>query len=439
MRIKSVIVGNYKNIAETKLDLSGIVALVSVNNYGKSNLLEALCFGLDFISASAKQRNNMMRWVKGIPLSPSLAEKDFVFSVEFEEPSLGDYRFVRYGYRFAWHNDTNTGAAILDEIVETRPNESVRYTSYLKRKDGRYRGGKNKTGFRKLNIADDKLALDSLAVLENIEIAPVIAKIQSLSFRMCSDLDLENSFQPIAVEFDFGANTPFDDYDTPRALSVLNKSNPEKFKLFVDTIYDLFPEFNHVELQAYALKGEMRSRAKAMAEVAEDLEKEGRKIPYRVRDELYRLTIDSKYLNQPIGMEHVSSGTKRIFWLVANAIFAGCNGTNILGVDEIETSIHPKMMRNLLEALRDILGEASMIVSSHSPYLIQYLKPDAIYFGVPNSDGTAAFERIQHSKIKTLLNTARDLDVSIGEYMFELMSGDEDSAEMLKAYLETSQ
>jgi predicted ATPase len=431
-------VGNYKNISETKLDLSGIIALVSVNNYGKSNLLEALRFGFDFISAPARQRNNMMRWVKGIPLSPSLAGKDFVFSVEFEEPSLGNYSFVRYGYRFAWHNDANTGAAILDETIETRPNERVRYTSYLKRKGGLYRGGKNKTGFRKLNIADDKLALELLAVLENIEIAPVIAKIQSLSFRMCRYLDLENSFRPNVIEFDFGVNAPFDDDDIPRALSVLNQSNPEKFKLFVEMVYDLFPEFNHVELQAFALKGEIQSQAKSMAAIAGDLEKEGKKIPYRVRDELYGLTIGSKHFNQPIGMEHLSSGSKRIFWLVANAIFAGCDETDILGIDEIETSIHPKMIRNLLESLRDILGDASMIVSSHSPYLIQYLKPDGIYLGVPNNDGTAAFKRIRHSKIKTLLNTARGLDTSIGEYLFELMSGDEDSAEILRAYLETS-
>ena len=49
MILKNITVGNFKNIAVTTLDLSKITALVSVNNYGKSNLLEAIRFGFDFL------------------------------------------------------------------------------------------------------------------------------------------------------------------------------------------------------------------------------------------------------------------------------------------------------------------------------------------------------------------------------------------------------
>ena len=51
MKIKSITVGNFKNIAETKLDLNQMVAIVSTNNYGKSNLLESINFGFDYIVA----------------------------------------------------------------------------------------------------------------------------------------------------------------------------------------------------------------------------------------------------------------------------------------------------------------------------------------------------------------------------------------------------
>ena len=124
--------------------------------------------------------------------------------------------------------------------------------------------------------------------------------------------------------------------------------------------------------------------------------------------------------------------------MIANAVFGGSYHTNILGVDEIETSIHPKMIRRLLEALSDILEETSMIVTSHSPYLIQYLKPESIYVGVPNDSGVATFRRIHPSKVKNLISTTRELETSVGEYLFELMSGDEDSAAILSAYLEDS-
>ena len=77
-----------------------------------------------------------------------------------------------------------------------------------------------------------------------------------------------------------------------------------------------------------------------------------------------------------------------------------------------------------------------MILTSHSPYIIQYLKPESIYIGVPNDQGLAKFKRIQPSKIKNILSISRDLEVSIGEYLFELMSGDKDSADILLSYLE---
>ena len=57
MILKSLMVGGFKNVKSTKLNFtSKTLAIVSPNNYGKSNLLEALDFATDFISAGAKQR-----------------------------------------------------------------------------------------------------------------------------------------------------------------------------------------------------------------------------------------------------------------------------------------------------------------------------------------------------------------------------------------------
>lgn len=434
MKIKSVTVGNYKNLAETTINLSQVVSLVSTNNYGKSNLLEAIKFGFDFISSSLKSRLAMMNWVKGIPLTPTIAGKDFIFSIEFDDPSLGEYRYVRYSFRFAWHNDKGTGSRITDESLEIRSNESVRYKGYLKRDKGLFRASKDKTGFRKLILSSNMLAIDAISAIKNVEIAGVIGKVKDISYRMCDTLQLDSSFQPSPIEFDFGSNPslPFDDEDIPRALSVLKKEKPDRFELFIETIYDLFPEFNRVELHTYTLKTDNQPQIKAIM-VSDDRKEE---IPYKIRDELHRIIIESSFLNQPLSLEYMSTGTKRIFWLIANAVFAGCNSTNILSVDEIETSIHPRMIENLLKALVDILGDTSLLVTSHSPYLIQYLKPESIYVGVPNSEGIAVFKRVQAGKVKALLNAARELDLSVGEYLFELMSGDDDAAAVLSAYLE---
>lgn len=438
MKIKSITIGNFRNLSETTLDLNRITAIISANNYGKTNLLEAIQFGIEFITASPKVRNNMMRWVKCIPLTPSLAGKDYKFCIEFDEPKLGDYRYVRYSYSFSWANDQNTGAVITDETIDIRSNENVRYTSYLKRDKGQYKAGKTKSGFRKIVLAKDILAIDVLSSITGIEIADAVSTIKGIKCTMCDTLELNSSYQQNMFEFDFEQHDlPLSDGDIPRSLSVLRKEYPEKFDIFIENVYDLFPEFTKIELQSSHLSDDKINQPQILfVEKTSDDKENAIDIPYHIKDEIHRLMITSKYLNQPISMEFMSTGTKRILWLIANSIFANSYGINLIGVDEVETSIHPKLIRQLLESVNENLGNASMLLTSHSPYLIQYLKPNSIYIGVANEDGTASFKKINSNKTKELLRVSRDLEMSIGEYIFELMSGDNDSSVILKAYLE---
>ena len=50
MKVLSLSVGGFKNLDYTTLQLEGMAAIVSPNNYGKSNLLEALNFATDLNS-----------------------------------------------------------------------------------------------------------------------------------------------------------------------------------------------------------------------------------------------------------------------------------------------------------------------------------------------------------------------------------------------------
>ena len=55
---------------------------------------------------------------------------------------------------------------------------------------------------------------------------------------------------------------------------------------------------------------------------------------------------------------------------------------------------------------------------------------------MPNNGGTAEFRKTKASKTKALIKTARDNGMAVGEYLFELMAGDQDSIETLSFYLE---
>ncbi len=441
MKIKSITVAGFKNIKKTRLELDNICALISANNYGKSNLIEAIDFGFDFIHESRKGRKNMMSWIKGIPLCTVMQDDEYFFEVEFRDEVLKEYQYVKYGFSFRWHRDDGSGEEITDEWIEARDNTKVRFNSFLKRSEGKYRKGRDTIAYRKIELDSLQLALDVLSLLDDIDIYDVIKAILNISFRVCSSLDLGDRYQPSPLEYieDEEDVIRFDDTDVPKALYALKKKNPELYGSFEDAVYSLFPEFTSINLNEYTISDQNADRQIRVkvekGDIASD-EEELKTIPFKIREHIYRLFVKSEYMNQPMSVANMSTGTKRVIWLLANAFVASLVNAGIVGIEEIETSIHPRMIKSLLETVHDTLGDAPLIISSHSPYLVQYLKPEMIYIGVPNADGVAEFRRIQNNKIKQIVSNARDLELTVGEYLFELLSGDSDSFEVLKSYLE---
>lgn len=447
MKMKSITVGGYKNLSKTRIVLDGIAAIISPNNYGKSNLLEAIDFGTDFLGSNPKERKQMMKWVRGIPINPKSARDEFFFEIEFEDDSLGEYRFVKYGYSFSWYRDDGSGQRITNEWLEMRPTESVRFSSYLKRSEGKYRKSKDTVSFRKIALEDGQLSIDVLSSVDDLEIVTVIRSILKFDYRVCSSLDLGDRYQPAPIEY-IDENDPdaisFDDKDVPRAVYMLQKLYPEKYNLFLEAVFNLFPDFTNISVQSLEIKKEnsqlnlfVADNTGKFAEIVDDgKEKALPEIPFKIKDEIYRIVISSTHLNQPINMAMMSTGTKRVFWLLANVFIASSKGLCMIGIEELETSIHPRLLKGLLEILDEVLENTCLLISSHSPYLVQYIKPEKLYVGEPNRDGMAHFGRIKGNKTRNLINTARDSGMAVGEYLFDLMAGDSDSAETLSFYLE---
>ena len=293
-------------------------------------------------------------------------------------------------------------------------------------------------------MEDSQLAIDVLASMEDIAIQPVIKAITEIDYHVCSSLDLGDRFQAAPIEYVDHNNDgciAFDDRDVPRALFQLKEQYPEKYDLFLEAVYNLFPEFTDVAIQSYSLnlddsKVNLIISADEGEAVETTLEEAKKDIPFKIRDELYRVIITNRNLNQSINISMMSTGTKRIFWLLANIFIASAKGMSFIGVEELETSIHPRLLKGLLEILDEVLDNTSLLISSHSPFLVQYIKAEKIYAGLPNTNGTAEFKKTKSSKVKTLIKTARDNGMAVGEYLFELMAGDQDSIETLSFYLE---
>ena len=414
MKLLSVAVSGFRNVAQTTIELGGISAIVSPNNYGKSNLLQAIDFGFEFMKSSSRQRESMMRSLNCMPLNPKLANDDFRFSITIDDPALGEYRFVRYGFSFAWLRDDGEGCRITDETIEISSRERGPWTNYLKRSEGKYKKSHDTRSFRSISLDGTKLAIDVLTAIEDIDINGAIKSVLSASFDICDSLDTDNRFRSTPLELKVqhpdDSFVMFDDEDLSRSLFHLSKASPERYEDFQAAVYTLFPEFEEISAVSYAINPEEHSRLVEMLGAA-DADTD---IPFRIKDELYRLMI----------------------WLIANVMIAGAKGAGGIGIEEVETSIHPRMTQELLEILNESVADTSLLLTSHSPYLIQYLKPEKVYVGVPNEDGVAYFRKMRPSKVKGAVAAAYNHGFGLGEYLFSLMSDDGDGARVLCDLLE---
>ena len=69
MKIQAVLIDGFKNLSNVKISFDNITALVALNNFGKSNVLAGIDFGLTFIKAKMEDKPDMMSNSNLIPIN----------------------------------------------------------------------------------------------------------------------------------------------------------------------------------------------------------------------------------------------------------------------------------------------------------------------------------------------------------------------------------
>ncbi len=109
----------------------------------------------------------------------------------------------------------------------------------------------------------------------------------------------------------------------------------------------------------------------------------------------FQLKLIHSYKNLEIGFENLSSGERILMALVASIYKSSSDGhfPDILLLDEIDASLHPSMMKNLLSVINDIFLEKNVkvILVTHSPSTIA-LSPEKSIF-IMNEDGENRIEK----------------------------------------------
>ncbi|MDD2401947.1 MAG: ATP-binding protein [Clostridia bacterium] len=427
MKLNKIKVGGFKNTDDTIVELNNITTLVSLNSFGKSNLLQAIDFGVDFINSTDEEKRKMMSWIKGIPLTKSIASKDY--KIEFEmQTTINEVTYnVIYGYQFAWRRDDNTGTRIVGEWLRIKlDDKNQKYNQYINRtaENSFYKTSETGRCSNKIAIAPNELIINKLKAFDGLFYKKIIKRINNLSIYIEKHFDTSSSYRldPF-IRTDMEALEIESSADVPRVIFCLKKQFPDKYQLLIDSFMQLFPQITDITVEELTIKHNGKNQ------IPQDL-------PIKVTNQLYVMNVTDMNLNQPINFESMSDGAKRVFLLLVCILLADINGLSLIAIEEPENSIHPSLLQSYLRVISQFLGKCKVIITSHSPYILQYLELSNIYIGLPNPKGVAKFSKIRQSMQKTLINEVCNVDMSVGDYIFDLLSGSEDAIVELGKFLE---
>ena len=427
MEILNITLGGFKNIKKVRLSFQNIIALVSTNSYGKSNVLNAIEFGIDFIRNDEEIKSNMMSWSKAIPLNKTMASDNFF--IEFEmTTNLKDKRYlVNYGYEFRWVRDDDTGSKIINEWLKIKLDEkNQKFNNYVSRTEnkGFYKSSESGRCNNVIKAEESELLINKLKAYDTLYYWEIIKKINNLNMYIERHLDASESYTPNPlIRKDLEALQIGSSNNIPRTIYHIKKKYPDKFEILIDSFKLLFPKIVDVIVDKSEVKSEIQSH------IPENL-------PFKIDNEVYFLYVIDENINQPLSFESISDGAKRVFLVLTSLLLADINGYSLIAIEEPENSIHPALLQRYLRVLSQFIVGCKVIMTSHSPYIIQYLEPDDIYIGIPHSDGIASFSSIRKSATKSLISDANSMGMSTGDYIFELLSGADNDLMTLKQYLE---
>lgn len=107
-----------------------------------------------------------------------------------------------------------------------------------------------------------------------------------------------------------------------------------------------------------------------------------------------------------------SSGTKRYFGL-GGPLYALIRASRLLCIDELETSLHPDLMKHFLQVFLLNAKSSQLLVTTHNTSLMEnqdFIRRDALWFSEKNEDGSiglysaADFDSVTLRKDASIIN-----------------------------------
>jgi hypothetical protein len=150
----------------------------------------------------------------------------------------------------------------------------------------------------------------------------------------------------------------------------------------------LFSQFKSVLCQVLDLEDVRFTTFK----VPPDLRKDSKELPEEVQ------FFELKLPHQPFTfINNFSDGTLVVTAIVA-VVLTPDNQSKLLCIEEPENCLHPKALKTLISYLIQKSRDVQIIITTHSPYLLNFISPEDVLAAHVFDDGATRFERIKNIK-----------------------------------------
>ena len=371
MKIQRIALDGFRNLSNINIAFSKITSLVALNNFGKSNVLSGIDFGIDFMKYNEEQRKTVMGSDSVMPLGKASLDKDFRYEIEMT--TMVDsvkYRII-YGFAFGWLRTKKDEAGIKNEYLKVKVDEKgKKYNQLINRQEQEafYRSSETGRCATPTRIGNLELVVNKLKAFDHLYYIEIIKRLNDLKLYVENSLDPKEFYMPKNIISKRNPEYYIDSRSLQRVIAKLKQINPGKFELLLDAYKSLFPDIEDVIVK------EIQISSEGTVVIPDD-------VPFVVSDSVYLLFVRDKNLCRLIDFEAMSDGAKRVFMILTKIIMASLEERNIslIAIEEPENSIHPSLFRTYLQIIADLLDDCKVIITSHSPYIISFMNLDSIY------------------------------------------------------------
>lgn len=387
MKLKQIRVDGYKNLINCIVNLSDFNVLVGPNNCGKTNILEAVQMLFPICWGTEKLRRGVFLGLTPRVIGSSVCHlakyksKPLTLGVSFETTVQRKRWEVDYEVTIQC-TETNEGKTKHDigfrkEILAAKPvSQTGPVTKYIQRSaesPGRFTISAASGKKLERKIGKKKSVIDAIEtifpeyeglpkVVSNL-ILDLLDIVASEVFAVSPDglrnaINKEEKIDDLRVAF----------FDLLYAIDEIHK-NKKLYKLFKESMCDIL-NLDDVHFEAsYTKKGRKRVRALAIK------------------------TQGSDYAD----VAEYSDGTLAVAAILA-ALFSKKRHGPMLFVEELENCLHPSALEKLVRFLQDYAHRQPVLITTHSPYLLNCVNPEDVNVAIVDETGAAHFEKVRNTK-----------------------------------------